>query len=92
MSASSLKLAHYVPPEFPMEARQRALSGWVDVQFAVRTDGAVGEVTIVGAQPVGVFEQAAVDAVRKWRYKPVMRDGQPVSQRARVRLSFAFQP
>ena len=90
--ASSLALTHYAAPEFPMAARKNALSGWVDVQYLVKTDGSVGEVTIVSAEPVGVFEQAAVDAVRKWRYKPVMRDGQPVSQRARVRLRFAFQP
>ena len=55
-------------------------------------DGSVGELTIVGAQPVGIFEQAALDAVRNWRYQPVMRAGQAVSQRARVRLRFAMQP
>src|SRR2546430_14845252 len=42
--------------------------------------------SIVGAQPVGIFEQAALDAVRHWHYQPVMRDGQAVTQRARVRL------
>ena len=92
VSASSLKLTHYVPPQFPMEARQRALSGWVEVQFVVRTDGSVGEVTIVGAQPVGIFEQAAMDAVRKWQYRPVLRDDRAVNQRARVRLQFALKP
>jgi TonB family protein len=91
VTASSLKLTHYVPPAFPTSARERAMSGWVDVQFVVRTDGGVSGIAVIGAEPVGVFEQAAMDAVRKWRYRPVMRDGQPVSQRARLRVRFALR-
>jgi TonB family protein len=91
VSASSLTRTHYVPPEFPVDARQRGIGGWVDLQFQVNTDGSVGEAIIVGAQPVGVFEQAALDAVRHWTFQPVVRAGQPVSQRARVRVRFALQ-
>ena len=91
VSASSMTRTRYVPPQFPLDARQRGIDGWVDLQFVVNTDGAVGDLTIVGAQPVGIFEQAALDAVRHWHYQPVMRGGQAVSQRARVRLRFAMQ-
>jgi len=91
VSASSLTRTRYVPPDFPLEARKHGLEGWVDVQFLVNPDGSVGEVTVVGAQPVGVFEQAALDAVRRWRYQPLMRAGQGIGQRARVRLRFAMQ-
>jgi TonB family protein len=91
VSASAMTRTRYVAPQFPLAARQRAIDGWVDLQFVVNTDGSVGELTIVGAQPVGIFEQAALDAVRNWRYQPVMRAGQAVSQRARVRLRFAMQ-
>jgi TonB family protein len=91
VSASSMTRTRYVSPQFPLAARQRGIDGWVDLQFVVNTDGSVGELTIVGAQPVGIFEQAALDAVRNWRYQPVMRAGQAVSQRARVRLRFAMQ-
>src|SRR5262249_3415958 len=84
VSESALTRTRYVPPEFPLLARQRGIDGWVDLQFVVKTDGSVGDAAIVGAQPVGVFEQAALDAVRRWRYQPVVRGGQNVSQRARV--------
>jgi TonB family protein len=90
VSAGTLELAKYVPPVFPESARQRGLSGWVDVQLVVRPDGSVSDVIITGAEPVGLFEQAAVDAVRKWRYKPVERDGHAVDQRARLRMKFAL--
>jgi TonB family protein len=91
VSASSLTRTHYVAPQFPLVARERGLEGWVDVQFVVRSDGTVGDATIVGAQPVGVFEQSTLDALRRWRYRPLMRDGQAVSQRARLRVRFAMQ-
>jgi protein TonB len=90
-TASSLELTHYVPPDFPSVARQRAISGWVDVQFVIRTDGSVTDIAVTGAEPVGLFEQAATDAVHKWHYRPVMRDGQSVNQRARLRVRFALQ-
>jgi protein TonB len=83
-------LAKYVPPTFPITARERGSSGWVDVQFVVTPNGSVSDVIITGAEPVGLFEQAAVDAVKKWRYKPVERDGHAVDQRARLRMKFAL--
>ena len=91
VSASSMTRTRYVAPKFPPDASQRGIDGWVDLQFLVNTDGSVGELMIVGAQPVGIFEKAALDAVRHWRYQPLMRDGQPATQRARVRLRFAMQ-
>jgi TonB family protein len=88
--AGSLELVRYVPPTFPVTARERGVSGWVDVQFVVKPDGLVSDVIIMGAEPVGIFEQAAVDAVKKWRYRPVQREGHAVDQRARLRMKFAL--
>ena len=90
--ASSLTRTRYVVPSFPLVARQRALEGWVDVRFVVRSDGSVGDAAIMGAEPVGIFEQAALDAVHRWRYRPIVRDGQAISQTTRVRVRFAMQP
>jgi TonB family protein len=90
VNAGSLVLAHYAPPTFPDGALARRLSGWVDVEFVVKSDGLVSDVIITGAEPVGIFEQAAVDAVKKWRYKPPQRDGHAIDQRARLRMKFAM--
>jgi TonB family protein len=89
--AAALRRTHYVPPEYPAAAQKDALSGWVDVDFTVNTDGSVSDITVTGAQPRGVFEQPAMNAVRKWRYQPFLLDGQPINQRARVRVRFALQ-
>ena len=91
INASTLTRTRYVAPEYPQSARERGIGGWVDVQFTVQADGALNEVTVVGAQPAGVFEQSALDAVRHWRYQPMVKDGAPVAQRARVRVRFAVQ-
>jgi len=91
VSASSLEIARYVPPEFPLAARERAMSGWVDLQFMVMMDGSVGDISVVAADPAGVFETPATEAVRKWKYQPILRDGKPINQRARVRVRFALQ-
>ncbi len=88
---ADLEITHYVPPAFPASARKLALSGWVDVEFMVLPDGSVSDLTVVGAVPAGQFEQSALDAVRKWKYRPILRDGQPITRRARVRVRFALE-
>jgi len=88
--SSSLQRTRYVAPVFPIQAREHGTTGWVDVQFVVRTDGSVGDVVIIGAEPVGMFEQSAMEAVRKWRYQPTLRNGQAIDQHVRLRLRFAM--
>ncbi|MEP7242142.1 MAG: TonB family protein [Gammaproteobacteria bacterium] len=89
--ANSLQRTRYVPPEYPNSARQKGTNGWVDLLFTVRTDGTVGDVAITAAEPAGIFEPAALAAVRKWRYAPVRRDGRAIEQRAKVRIRFAME-
>lgn len=91
IAASSLKCIRCSPPEYPDEARRRGASGQVDILFTVLTDGSVGDVTIASAEPAGLFEEAALSSVRKWRYQPVVRNGHAVEQRARIRIRFAME-
>ncbi len=82
----------YAPdPEFPDIAREQDLAGYVDLEFTVNADGSVADVTVLKARPVGVFEKSAVAAVRQWRYRPLARDGAPVSEHARLRLNFDYK-
>jgi protein TonB len=91
VTAASLELTHYAPPDFPLSAREQGVSGWVDMQFVVKPDGSLSDLHIIGSTPPGVFEEAAIEAVRKWRYRPVLRDGQAVAQPARLRLKFTLK-
>jgi TonB family protein len=57
----------------------------VDVKFTVNANGVPGDVRSTGAKPAGVFEVAALAAVRRWRYEPPAAP-QDVEQRLRFRL------
>lgn len=66
-----------VAPVYPMRALQRRLEGHVVVEFVVTASGAVRDIIVVESSDP-VFEQAAIDAATKFRYKPRVVDGDPV--------------
>jgi protein TonB len=78
-----------VDPEYPAQAEQRRIEGWVDIEFTIGPAGTVESPKVIGAQPRGVFEQSALRAVRRWRYNPKIEDGVAVARPGiRVRLRF----
>jgi protein TonB len=89
--ASQLKSTKYVPATYPPKALDRGVEGWVELEFTVETSGSVRDVAVKRAVPTGVFEKAAVDALAKWRFQPVVRNGEPVDQRATVRMQFKLE-
>jgi TonB family protein len=91
VQAKTLKLLREVPPVYPREAERQGLSGWVDVEFTVAPNGTTQDLVVRGAQPLRTFDQAAVDAVKRWRFEPVMRNGAPVPQRVAVRIRFQLK-
>lgn len=88
VGVSQLRRTRSADPVYPRFARERDIEGWVDLEFTVATDGNVRDIVVVGAQPNGVFDRAASDAVARWRFEPVVVAGAPIEQRARVRLRF----
>ena len=91
VSLNKLERVRYVAPVYPEDASARGRAGTVDLEFTVRADGSVGDVGITSADPPKVFNSAAIEAVRRWRFKPPMRDGHAVDQRAKVHMRFAVQ-
>jgi len=86
--ASELNLASYAAPVYPADALRRQIEGWVDLEFVVDRTGRPRDLVVVRATPTGPFEQAALDAVAKYRYEPFSRDGQVYERRVRLRLRF----
>ena len=91
MPISSLSRTKYVAPKYPRAAERRNLSGWVDVVFTVRIDGSVGDVVVRASEPGDVFVSAAVKAVQKWEFEPVIENDRYVEKRAGVRMMFAIE-
>ncbi len=65
-----------VSPVYPRRALQRGIEGFVIVEFTVTKQGAVRDPIVVEANPEGIFEQAAVDAAMKFKYKPRVVNGE----------------
>ncbi len=91
VDANSLTLLKSVPPAYPAKAAMSGTEGWVELDFSVLANGTVKAIGVRAANPTGVFEEAAKNALARWRYAPVLRDGQPTEQRARIRLRFTLQ-
>lgn len=90
IGAKSLKRLRSPAPDYPPAALANNQNGWVDLLFVIRVDGSVSDPKVVAAEPAGIFEKAATDSIVRWRFAPVLRDGKPVEQRARLRVRFAI--
>ena len=90
MMASDLTPITLLPPQYPLSARQRDIEGWVDLVFIVTEQGTVRDPEVVAAEPEGVFDRAARDAVLRWRFRPLLRGGEAVPARVSVRLDFTL--
>jgi TonB family protein len=86
---SSLKVRRYVEPDYPRNGQGVHTAGWVDVSFSIDAVGRTTALQVDGAEPPGVFEEAALAAVRRWRFAPVEAPagtGQTVRSEVRVRF------
>lgn len=78
-------------PVYPVHARMRRVEGLVVVEFVVGEDGRTREIRVVHSQPGNVFVNAAVRAVRRWRFRPGTKDGRPVAVRLRQKFTFRLE-
>jgi len=78
-----------VPARYPQDALLSGATGKVDLDFRIGADGHVRDVRVLRAQPAGVFEQAAIAALRQWRFAP---PGTETDTRYTRSFAFAHQP
>ena len=86
--ASSLKRLRTPSPEYPATALAQHLAGSVVLEYTVDTDGGTRDIHVVEATPPGVFDQAAINAVKHWRYAPLLVNGAAVDVPVRTRMRF----
>jgi periplasmic protein TonB len=79
-----------INPEYPPRAEQRQQEGWVTVQFTITETGSVVDVVAIDASPKGVFDDAAIKAVQRWRYNPKVENGTAVARKG-VRTLLTFK-
>ena len=86
--AQEPKLVQRVNPKYPEEAKRSKVQGLVLIEATIGTDGAVKATRVVRGEPLGLTE-AAVAAVKQWRYEPVRNaSGVPVEAQMTVTINF----
>jgi TonB family protein len=79
-------LVHKVQPVYPAEARRMHVQGSVVIDATVTAQGQIDGLKLVSGDPL--LAQAAMDAVRRWRYTPYSLNGQPIAKETRITISF----
>ena len=82
-------LIYDVPPKYPSEAGQARIEGTVVLVAVIGRDGSVQDVRVESGLPM--LAQAAINAVKQWRYKPYMMNGEPVEVDSRITINFALK-
>lgn len=77
-----------IPPAYPQRAASRRIEGWVKIEFTITTTGTVTDAVVVDSKPAAMFDRAALDAIKKWKFKAKIVDGKAVQQRALQILQF----
>jgi len=81
-------LIHDVTPQYPPEAGRARLAGTVVLMAVIGRDGSVRDVRVESG--LAILAQAAIDAVKQWRYKPYLVDGEPVEVDSRITINFTL--
>jgi len=76
------------PLEYPAEAAKNGTKGYVIINILIAKDGSVEIAKVLESQPVGIFDNAALNAVRSWRFSPAMYKAKPVKMWAKQKIRF----
>lgn len=78
-----------VPPKFPPEMRREGIGGVVTVKCTIDEKGNVTEPVVEKASN-DAFVQPALEALRKWKFKPAKRAGVPVALKVSIPIQFSI--
>lgn len=86
--AEGLKI-HADPPKYPREAKENRIQGDVIVRATIDTKGHISELELVSGAPV--LADAALEAVKRWQYRPYVLNGQPVEVETTIKVEFRIR-
>ncbi len=79
-------------PKYPFEAQQKGIEGKVTVKFVVDRTGTPQEPEIIKVEPEeveGVFDEAALACIKRFKYSPAIKEGKPVDSIAGILFTFS---
>jgi protein TonB len=81
-------LVRKVQPNYPPLARQARIQGTVVLQAQISKDGSIINLQLISGHPM--LAPAAIEAVKQWRYKPYLLNGEPVEVETQVQVNFTL--
>ncbi len=84
----SPRLVHSPAPEYPRDALRAGVSGEVVIRIDVGPDGVPASLEIIRSSRNRSLDRAALQAVRRWRFEPAVRDGVPVAASVQQTVTF----
>ncbi len=88
MSDARQVLSRSVRPEYPLLARQMKVQGRVDLDVHIGKDGGIQALNVLGGPTI--LADAAREAVKQWRFRPHLEDGQPVETQVPITVDFTI--
>lgn len=82
-------LINPVRPVYPTELRQQGIQGTVKLEALISKDGSAADLRVIASPDPGLT-QAAIDAVRQWRYRPTMLNGESVEVQTTIDVNFSL--
>ena len=79
-------LLHKVQPIYPPIARQARVQGAVELRAIISKNGTIENLVVVRGHPM--LSAAAIEAVRQWRYRPYLLNGEPVEVETEITVNF----
>ncbi len=76
------------PPKYPSQMRSEGVEGMVAVRVFIAVDGSVKSCEVAKSNRPE-FEQPALEAVQKWKFKPAKKDGEPVECKIVIPIRFS---
>jgi len=87
------KAIHMIQPIYPFEAKVQRIEGRVVVNLIVTKEGTVRDASVFQSSPEDIFDQAALDSVKQWKFDPGrIKGGEAVDTRVRVPIIFELHP
>lgn len=87
-----LELLRRLAPVYPATALREGISGFVKLLIRIDAEGTVLEASVLDASPKGVFENSALRAARKARFRPMMVDGIPTAAQGSYTVHYRMAP
>jgi TonB family protein len=87
-NAMAAKRVHTVNPKYPKEAKKKHIEGTVRLEAVIGKDGKVKDLKVISGDPA--LTDSALEAVKKWRYKPVKIKGEPVELETEIDVKFTL--